>query len=313
MVNRADKQRAFVIRCTKAHFRSRESSCQFGTAVYHGRMISMLWSAESTYGTHTARFSSQILVLKPPENGGAPNCVVGASSFRDSRAAIFMSAAITGAALKRMARWLRLGIGITLALSAYSQHLPISAFTTVDGLAHDHVLRITRDSQGFLWFCTVDGLSRFDGARFATYGKEHGLPFSSVNDILEIRPAEYWVATNGAGVALLDLRRPSRDGGGSNPSRFTGYRVGDLPTTNRVRIPYRDRSGRIWAGTGGVLFLLEETGSGRRFRPFPDPHTLAAGWASVDLGDARGSRRKPLARHFRWPHPAAAGRSCDPL
>jgi hypothetical protein len=33
-----------------------------------------------------------------------------------------------------------------------------------------------RDSRGFLWFCTREGLSRFLGYTFTTYGTEQGLP-----------------------------------------------------------------------------------------------------------------------------------------
>jgi hypothetical protein len=61
--------------------------------------------------------------------------------------------------------------------------LPIKAYTVADGLAHDHVSKIYRDSQDFLWVCTDDGLSRFDGRRFVNYTTADGLPHIHVNDI----------------------------------------------------------------------------------------------------------------------------------
>jgi ligand-binding sensor domain-containing protein len=36
-------------------------------------------------------------------------------------------------------------------------------------LGSSAIIYIMRDSRGFLWFCTRDGLSRFDEVRFTTY------------------------------------------------------------------------------------------------------------------------------------------------
>ena len=52
---------------------------------------------------------------------------------------------------------------LTTASTVYAQQLPVRIYTTADGLAHDHVRRIVLDSPGFLWFCTMQGLNRFDG------------------------------------------------------------------------------------------------------------------------------------------------------
>jgi ligand-binding sensor domain-containing protein len=75
--------------------------------------------------------------------------------------------------------------GLLLAPSAdvRAEHLPIKTYTTADGLAHNVVNRVVRDSRGFLWFCTREGLSRFDGYSFTNYGIEQGLPSAMVNDL----------------------------------------------------------------------------------------------------------------------------------
>ena len=44
-----------------------------------------------------------------------------------------------------------------------AEQLPIRTYTTADGLPRDRVYKIVPDPRGFLWFCTYDGLSRFDG------------------------------------------------------------------------------------------------------------------------------------------------------
>src|SRR5262249_13184259 len=123
---------------------------------------------------------------------------------------------------------------------------------------------IMQDSHGFLWFCTADGLSRFDGYQFANYRVEDGLPGPSVNDILEARDGEYWIATNSVGVVLFDLAG-TPPGKADLRSRFKAYHVGPDPVTNRVNAVYRDRAGTLWAGTDGGLFRLD--GRESVFRP----------------------------------------------
>jgi ligand-binding sensor domain-containing protein len=64
-------------------------------------------------------------------------------------------------------------LAILIVLSAFpvkSDLLPIRTYTSADGLAADRVTCILPDSRGFLWFCTPEGLSRFDGYRFVSYG-----------------------------------------------------------------------------------------------------------------------------------------------
>src|SRR5437870_12384057 len=96
-------------------------------------------------------------------------------------------------------------VGLLLLVSQITngERLPVKIYTTADGLGHNNVNRIVRDSRGFLWFCTFEGLSRFDGYGFTTYGADQGLPSQVINDLLETRDGQYWVAT-GAGLCRFD-------------------------------------------------------------------------------------------------------------
>src|SRR5262249_29298132 len=84
-------------------------------------------------------------------------------------------------------------LGFVASLPA--ERLPIKTYTTADGLARDYITRIVRDSRGFLWIGTSEGLSRFDGYQFTTYTRADGLPHHSVRDVLETRSGQYWIAT----------------------------------------------------------------------------------------------------------------------
>src|SRR5712692_9024769 len=109
-------------------------------------------------------------------------------------------------------RALRLLLLLLAALSrvpfARAELLPVRTYTIADGLAHNEVNRIVRDSRGFLWFCTADGLSRFDGYAFTNYGTGEGLPHRYVTDLLETRSGQFWVATYGGLVRFDPNRTP---------------------------------------------------------------------------------------------------------
>jgi ligand-binding sensor domain-containing protein len=79
----------------------------------------------------------------------------------------------------------------------YAQRLPVRVFTSSDGLGSSFVDFLTADSRGFLWFCTRDGLSRFDGAQFVTYQIGVGFAAPGIESIYETRGGVYWVVTTG--------------------------------------------------------------------------------------------------------------------
>jgi ligand-binding sensor domain-containing protein/signal transduction histidine kinase len=151
--------------------------------------------------------------------------------------------------------------------TASGERLPVRRYTTADGLAGDYIVSIYRDSRGFLWFSTRDGLSRFDGVRFTTYGVREGLPSATINRVLETRDGTYWIGTNGGGVCRFNPlgSRPAggaaadasnRDESGRS-ALFVPYRIGDEPATNRVNVLHEDREGHLWVGTDAGLFRLE--------------------------------------------------------
>lgn len=133
------------------------------------------------------------------------------------------------------------------------ESLPIRSYSTADGLPTDSISDIVADSRGFVWFCTAEGLSRFDGYRFVNFGVADGLPHRSVNVMLETRSGDYLVGTARGLCGFKAI------GGG----RFATYLPGNTPAENEVTALIQDSSGRIWCGTFNGLFELL---SGHRFR-----------------------------------------------
>ena len=151
-------------------------------------------------------------------------------------------------------------VALMSAVTAVSraERSSVRTYSTVDGLAHSRVSGITRDSRGFLWFCTGDGLSRFDGSRFTNYNVEDGLPITSITHLLETRNGVYWIATNGGGVARLNASIGSRaTNQAQSHSRVTVYPMTTDAVTNRVNILFEDSVGVLWAGTDGGLFRMD--------------------------------------------------------
>jgi signal transduction histidine kinase/ligand-binding sensor domain-containing protein len=134
---------------------------------------------------------------------------------------------------------------VVLAISAclHAERLPIKSFSSDDGLAHDHINQIYRDSHGLLWICTDEGLSRFDGYEFTNFMVADGLPHPHANGILEIPDKGYWIATDG-GLVWFDTQR------------FTVYRPPGGAESSKVNSLARDGKGILWLGTNNGLFRM---------------------------------------------------------
>jgi ligand-binding sensor domain-containing protein/signal transduction histidine kinase len=126
-----------------------------------------------------------------------------------------------------------------------SELLPIRSYTTTDGLAADRVDGIVADSRGFLWFCTAEGLSRFDGYRFVNYGSEEGLPHRFIESMIATRSGDHWIGTP---------RGLSRISNTTAGARFTNLVLAPEPAANNIGSLLELHSGAILAATDAGLF-----------------------------------------------------------
>ena len=129
------------------------------------------------------------------------------------------------------------------------RQLPFRRYTVADGLPSDSVACVRRDSRGFLWFCTAEGLSRFDGYSFTNYGVDQGLPDRFVTDFIETRNGDFWVGTR-KGIARFNPKPQTK------AEIFTTYLPGNTEAAQLINTFIEDRGGRLWVATAGGLFEL---------------------------------------------------------
>ena len=173
------------------------------------------------------------------------------------------------------------GLLISLVSASRAEQLPFKTYTTADGLARDQINRIVRDSHGFLWFCTREGLSRFDGYAFTNYANAQGLLGRAVNDLLETRDGVYWVATdagvfrfNPAGRAAAQSNsqmkaEPSKSTKAGEPSAepmFIAYYLSGEQKPYDATALLEDHAGVIWCGTNVGVYQLDRSSEQRNFR-----------------------------------------------
>src|SRR6266404_4237096 len=144
-------------------------------------------------------------------------------------------------------------IVVLLALGAAtlsSRHLPIQVFATAQGLPRNFVECMVPGSTGMLWFCTSEGLARFDGYRFRVFGTEHGLPSRTVKDFVPSKLGGFWLVTDAGGCRL-----PA----GSKINEPCRLLTVDQPAGDFTSV-FESQSGETYAATRAILFRVTSGG-----------------------------------------------------
>ena len=152
----------------------------------------------------------------------------------------------------------------------FAQRLPITSFSASDGLPGGGIGRIMRDAHGFLWFCSSEGVARFDGHAFIRFGADTGFPTGKVHDLLQTRDGLFWFATDqglfrsdlshsegslGSGrIPILPVRRPDSQGAAAGESASATCLL-------------EDREGVLWCGSTAGLFRVDRQAGGAALQP----------------------------------------------
>jgi ligand-binding sensor domain-containing protein len=81
-----------------------------------------------------------------------------------------------------------------LFLSSTAQDYNYIHYDTKDGLAGSTVYDLCQDRDGFMWFATDAGVSRFDGTRFKNFTIADGLPESEILKLFADSYGRVWIA-----------------------------------------------------------------------------------------------------------------------
>lgn len=171
----------------------------------------------------------------------------------------------------------RHGIALLMLATAtvQAQQYGFRSYTPEDGLAQSQVRCMAQDAQGYLWFGTLGGASRFDGNEFTNYALQEGLPDAQVNALLSTRTGVLWLACgpylaafDGQAMHRVDWPEASRDrkvhalAEGVDGSVFIGSDGGGV---------YRSMNGRILPLEG---FPVDTAQSARTLLAMPDGDLL---------------------------------------
>lgn len=160
-------------------------------------------------------------------------------------------------------RYILLPITLLLAsLSGFSQpgQLRFTQVNVNDGLSHNQVNCILKDSRNFLWFGTLSGLSRYDGYGFKVFRHDMkdsaSLSDNYITGIFELPGDKLWIITRN-GEDIYDAATETFD-------RNTAAYLQKLSLPNGVvDAVVKDKAGNYW-------FLYDQAGL-YRYRPNASP------------------------------------------
>ncbi|MBN1414990.1 MAG: response regulator [Bacteroidales bacterium] len=149
------------------------------------------------------------------------------------------------------------GLIVFLLSLLYPQ--PVSAqekqymFTGIDksnGLSHNHVIYFLRDSKGFIWIGTVDGLSRWDGYAVKVFKHDPAdslsLKSNIISRLFEDHQGHIWIAAGD----YLDIFDPETETFSHKQSLFN----------NRIQVPVFSKWYHVYDHHRNILYANNVTG-----------------------------------------------------
>lgn len=138
-----------------------------------------------------------------------------------------------------------------ISQSTCAQQFFFRHYTVSDGLCANTIWDIEQDDQGYMWFGTKYGLSRFDGYNFKSFQKQKGVPGTLGNNfirkIFKFDARTFWIGTD-EGIYIFNLET----------EKFTRF----TPLKNFfINDVIRSKNGDIWIATKekGVFCFSPQT------------------------------------------------------
>ena len=125
--------------------------------------------------------------------------------------------------------------------------------TEEEGLPHNYIDDIYKDSKGYVWVATHNGIGRYNGYQFIHYNTQTpsiGLKSNFVHTICEDNHQRLWIGTE-EGISLINLNNYQEL---SLPSKQ--YPETDTIFHSNIETIYKDKEGNLWISTGKSLWCL---------------------------------------------------------
>jgi len=153
---------------------------------------------------------------------------------------------------------------------AQEQEYTFRHLTTEDGLSSNRINEIIKDSDGFMWFATGNGFTRYDGYTCKTYFPNKGDPSSYPNNnitaLIEDHNGILWIGTSETGLYTFNRKTEAFSNYQYNASDSSSI------SSNQISDIYQDNLKTIWIGTtgGGLNKFHPETKKFIVYQQAPD-------------------------------------------
>lgn len=163
------------------------------------------------------------------------------------------------------------------SLAAYPQQtrINLSTINSSNPISENTIQAIFKDSYGFMWFGTLDGLNKYNGYEMQTFkhvrNDANSLPANNIVAISEDANHDLWIGTRTNGASRFDRKTRkfyTFEHNSSDPSSLS---------SNIITAVFRDRAANIWIGTRDGLNLLNhhKTGFKHYHSDGKDPYSLS--------------------------------------
>ena len=140
------------------------------------------------------------------------------------------------------------------------------------GLTASPVRALLQTRDGYLWLGGDDGLARFDGLRFVSFGVPEGIKCGPVSALLEDQRGALWIGSVGNGLCCWQN------------NRLTTFHRGDGLPAEAISALAEDSDGQLWVGTDAGLVLWH----GNRPLPLKAANVFAGHRITALLKDQHG-------------------------
>ena len=113
------------------------------------------------------------------------------------------------------------------------------------GLPENSVRALAQTRDGYLWIGSDDGLARFDGVRFVSFGLREGVRSGPVRVLFEDSRGVLWIGTVGSGLSRWQ------------EGQFATFTMPDGLPANSITALGEDSEGRLWVGTEAGLAVWQ--------------------------------------------------------